>query len=150
MAFELEHLDLAAPRLRLADSTLEVADLEHNSEEALKDDLNTPILIAHLFDGAKSIQALADGRERLDQQDLNKLKSLYHTLVFEVLGMRLPASGTAGGESITSALVEFILKLRQEAKLNKDYASADRLRDELTGMGVQLKDHKDGTDWEIH
>ncbi|MFO7670641.1 MAG: cysteine--tRNA ligase [Bacteroidales bacterium] len=129
-------------------SSISVRSLTTLCEDALRDDMNTPILIAHLFDGVKIIRALTEGKERLTTTDLDLLKSLYMTMVHEVLGIAPPTAEQAGN-NLTGDLMEMILQLREEAKANKDYPAADRIREGLTRLGVTLKDHKEGTDWQI-
>jgi cysteinyl-tRNA synthetase len=131
-----------------ASSSVSVQSLSSKCEEALRDDMNTPILIAHLFDGVKMIRSLADGIEHITSADLDQLKALYTTMVHDILGLAPSAVQKQQG-NLTGELVEMILQLRIEAKAGKDYNTADRIRDELTRLGVTLKDHKEGTDWEI-
>ena len=131
-----------------ASSTVKVDSLADKCQQALRDDLNTPILIAHLFDGVKMINQLAEGKETIDASGLSKLNSLFHQMVNQVLGLSandVPATDSG----ITDELMDLILRLREEAKAGKDYETADRIRDGLTQLGVTLKDHKNGTDWEI-
>jgi len=129
-------------------SSVRVDNFVSKCDEALNDDINTPILIAHLFDGVKMIHGLSEGKDTIDTHGLEKLQNLYHTMVHEVLG--LTQLDTQDLESsITGDLVEMILQLRNEAKAGKNYETADRIREGLTRLGVILKDRKDGTDWEI-
>jgi cysteinyl-tRNA synthetase len=130
-------------------STYSVKDLQTKCYDAMNDDMNSPILIAHLFDGVKYINSLADGKETIDAESLELLKSVYQTFVFDVLGMKAANAEGSNNMEVVSNLVEFILNLRKEAKANKDYAASDRLRDELTKMGIVVRDRKDGSDWEI-
>jgi cysteinyl-tRNA synthetase len=129
-------------------SSISVKTLTDNCEDALRDDMNTPVLIAHLFDGVKMIRALADQKESITSADLERLKSLYLTMVYEVLGIAPPTAGQSGNH-LTGDLIQMILQLRNEAKANRDYPTADRIRDDLVRLGVTLKDHPGGTDWEI-
>ena len=129
-------------------SSVRVDNFVSKCDEALNDDINTPILMAHLFDGVKMIHGLSEGKDTIDAHGLEKLQNLYHTMVHEVLG--LTQLDTQDLESsITGDLVEMILQLRNEAKAGKNYETADRIREGLTRLGVILKDRKDGTDWEI-
>jgi cysteinyl-tRNA synthetase len=130
-------------------SSVSVQSLISKCEDALRDDMNTPILIAHLFDGIKLIRALADGKESLSAEDLDILKSLYFTMVCEVLGISTPDKEGAG-DNLTAELMEMVLELRKEAKEKRDFSTADQIRDRLTDLGFTLKDHKEGTDWEIN
>jgi len=133
----------------LENSSISVESLHNMCEEALRDDMNTPILIAHLFDGVKIIRALSEAKESITASDLDLLKSLYRTMVYDVLGIT-PSSEPGAENNLTGDLVEMILQLRKEAKANKDFNTADQIRDGLTQLGLTLKDHKEGTDWEIN
>lgn len=132
-----------------ASSSINVADLKTKCYEALNDDLNTPILIAHLFDGVKMINSLAAGTESITAEDLESLKTLYNTLVFDVLGLQIEGSDDGGNNELLDKVIAFLLETRNEAKKNKDWATADKIRDELTNLGIVVKDTKDGFEWEI-
>jgi cysteinyl-tRNA synthetase len=129
-------------------STIDVAALSDRCHKALEDDMNTAMLIGHLLGAVPQINNLADGKESLAKADLENLISLYHSYVYSVLGLTPPdAPGTS--DEITGHLMELILKLRQEAKINRDFQTADRIRDGLSDLGITVKDRKDGADWEI-
>jgi cysteinyl-tRNA synthetase len=131
-----------------ANSSMDLDQLVSRCDKALKDDMNTPLLLAHLFDGVKMIHGLSEGNGSIDPGGLEKLKSLYHTMVFDVLGI-VPRKSGDPGSNITGDLVKMILRMRDDAKAEKDYEKADQIRDELTGLGITLSDRKGGTDWEI-
>jgi cysteinyl-tRNA synthetase len=124
-------------------------DLREKCEAAMNDDLNTPILIAHLFDGAKMINSIYDGKLSIDEANLEELRSLYDSFVFVVLGLRTPEEEESSNE-LTSELIESILKIRQSAKERKDWNTADEVRNALQDLGITIKDRKDGADWEIN
>ena len=130
-------------------STINVKDLASRCDQAMKDDLNTPLLIAHLFDGVKWINGLSEGRHTITSEDLKMLRSVYHNYVYSVLGLTKPES-VDPGKGITGDLVEMILQWRNEVKNNRDFDRADRIRDDLSKLGITLKDRKDGADWEIN
>ncbi|MFA8435980.1 MAG: cysteine--tRNA ligase [Marinifilaceae bacterium] len=130
------------------ESTVDVKALQEKCYEALNDDINTPILIAHLFDGVKSINSLADGKEKITAEDLEQLKKLYTEFTFDILGLKEEGE-SEGSDELLGKVVELLLNTRMEAKKNKDWATADRIRDELTQMGIVVKDTKDGFDWEV-
>jgi cysteinyl-tRNA synthetase len=129
-------------------STADIAALEEKCSEAMNDDLNSPILIAHLFDGVRIINSAADGKESLTSDDISRLRNLMHTFVFDILGL-LPETDPQAGNEIIGRLVEIILGFRREARANKDWAASDRLRDALAAAGIQIKDAKDSTSWEL-
>jgi cysteinyl-tRNA synthetase len=130
------------------ESTVNLDELEKNCYAAMNDDLNSPILISHLFDAVRIINSINDGKEKINQADLEKLKSIYTVFVFDVLGLRDDQAET-GNNNLSSELIDLILNIRLEAKKNKDFATSDKIRDALTNKGVTIKDTKDGFEWEI-
>jgi len=128
-------------------STMDVEDLEAKCYAAMNDDLNTPILISHLFDGVKMINSIADGKEFITSGDLERLRSVYRIFVFEVLGLRAHETDNADDE-LTGKLMKTILELRRQAKENKDWNLSDTIRQKLNDLGIIIKDTKDGTSWE--
>ena len=129
-------------------STIDVTNLQKKCYEALDDDLNSPILLAHLFDGVKYINSVSDGNEKIDTPSLDTLKQFYNTFVFDILGLKVEATGKSD-EKLTGELMKIIIELRQTAKLNKDFPTSDKIRNDLNKIGIVLKDKKDGADWEI-
>ena len=131
-----------------AESSVDVRQYESKCYEAMNDDLNTPIVIAHLFEVVKLINQVNDSKEKLTQEDIDFLKSFMHTFIFELLGMR-DEKASNGNDKVIGYLMETILTIRQDAKKNKDYATADKIRDELTKLGIVIKDTKDGAKWSL-
>jgi len=131
-------------------STLDVEKLKRNCYDALNDDLNSPILIAHLFDGAKMINSVNDGNMTITAVDLGKLQQLYTDLVQDVLGLQPSGDSLENGNSeLFGQMVELLLTLRQEAKTKKDWTTSDQIRDRLTALGFEIKDTKEGADWKL-
>ncbi len=128
-------------------NSFQVQELREKCYAAMNDDFNSPVMIAHLFDGVKQINNLVAGKESLASNDLALLKKTYNELVYDVLGLRTEEKKQENG--LSGKLIETLLKIRQQAKQNKDFATADRIRDELNEMGVIVKDTKDGTNWEM-
>lgn len=128
-------------------SAADISILIKKCYEALNDDLNSPVLLSHLFDAVKLINSAADGTEKLKSADIESLKSLFRTFVFEILGLKDEDSGK-GNENLTEDLMKIIIDLRQDAKNKKEWASSDKIREELKKAGIILKDLKDGAEWE--
>ena len=128
-------------------STVNIEEWKGKLYDAMNDDLNSPIVIAHLFDGIKMINLLLEGKETINKRDLESFKTLFNIFVFEVLGLKAEKKGNNDG--LTSKLIETMINLRQEAKLNKDFATADKIRNELNEMGIELRDTKDGAEWKL-
>ena len=128
-------------------SSCDVQKLEKDCYAAMNDDFNTPILIAHLFDGVKIINSIKDGKESLNNTDLELLKSVFNVFVTEILG--IISDKKSDENDLTSELMELILKIRTNAKKKKDFDTADIIREELNKSGILIKDSREGTNWEI-
>jgi cysteinyl-tRNA synthetase len=130
-------------------SSFSVDEWKQRCYNAMNDDFNSPILIATLFDAVKYINAIKEGEEKISQQDLELLKNTMHAFIFEVLGL---VDSTIVNEDRTQKLsgtIELLIKLRAEARTNKDFATSDQIRDQLLSLGIQLKDGKDGTTFSV-
>lgn len=116
-------------------------------QQALDDDLNTPILIAQLFDAVKWINAIKHGKGQLTAEDLKTLQEAFQLYVHEILGLESPQENNADDGPV-DGLMQLIIDLRGQAKTQKDYATADQIRDGLKALGIQIKDSKEGSSWE--
>ena len=105
------------------------------------------MVISALFDWVRQINQLRDGQQTITAPDLDRLRTLVHTIVSDVLGLRDEKGGE--GRDLVAPLVEMLLDIRTEAKAARDWATSDRIRDRLTEIGIRVKDRKDGCDWEI-
>jgi cysteinyl-tRNA synthetase len=131
-------------------SSVDVAGLKDNCYAAMNDDMNTPVLIAHLFDGVKMINSVNDGKSTINSADLEILKKLYNDFVFDILGFKSEASsGESSNGEVLGNVVDLLLNLRIEAKKNKDWATSDKIRNSLTELGFDIKDTKDGFEWAL-
>ena len=128
-------------------STFDVQELEKKCYDAINDDFNTPILIAHLFEGVKLINLLKSNKASLNNNDLILLKSIFDIFANEVLGLKKESQQKS--DDFTNEIMDVILKLRKHAKINKDFITADLIRDELDGLGIQINDSRDGSSWQI-
>jgi len=135
--------------LKPADSsTVDIGNFKEKCYEALNDDLNSPVLIAHLFEGVKYINSVHDGNEKLSSSDIDYLKEIFEIFVFEILGLK-DETVSKGDEKLTGELMRIIIDLRQAARNNKDWRTSDKIREELNKSGIILKDLKDGVNWEL-
>ena len=126
-----------------AQSEFNIQQLKDRCYAAMDDDFNSPILIAELFEAVRIINSVYDGKATITESDLNELKKLFTEFVFDILGLKEEASQNQD----LNSLLDFIIKLRSEAKNSKDYATSDKIRIGLQQMGIQLKDNKDETIW---
>jgi len=130
----------------------EVNALEQKCYDALDDDFNTPIVIAHLFEAVGLINKVRDGHATASAADVEALRLLFQTFLFDILGMRPEAADTGADEKALEpyrGAVDLLLKVRAEAKAKKDWATSDLIRNELTSLGFNIKDTKDGVEWSV-
>lgn len=116
--------------------------------DAMNDDFNTPILISQLFEGVRMINSVNDKKLKLSAEDIASLKDTFSTFFHDVLGLQ--AEDDASNNELTEHLMQFIIRLRQNAKSNKDYATSDMIRDELAKVKIQIKDTKEGSTWSVN
>jgi len=130
-----------------AENTVEIDGLVDRCYLAMNDDMNTPVMIAELFEGVRIINSVNDGKLSLKQESIHHLRALFRTMVFDVLGLK-PQEQTANDDVAMNGLVQEFIRLRAEAKARKDFATSDGVRDRLAALGIMLKDTKEGTTWE--
>lgn len=128
------------------DQSEAIASLNSRCLQAMNDDFNTPILIASLFDAVKLINSANDGKIDISEKDKSDLELLFKGFVGDVLGLEAEEKVESSND-LTSELMELVLLLRKEAKSNKDFATADLIRDKLTSSNVEVKDTREGTTW---
>ncbi|MDD2995082.1 MAG: cysteine--tRNA ligase [Paludibacter sp.] len=131
-----------------ATSSVDTAGLRAKCEEALNDDLNTPIAISYLFEALKAINSVHDGKATISADDLNELQSVFKLMVEDLLGLKVETAATGTNEAYKQA-IDLLLNMRLEAKRNKDWATSDKIRNELTALGFEIKDTKDGFEWKL-
>ncbi len=129
-------------------SSIKVEQFETKFYEAMDDDFNTPIAIAQLFELSKLVNQVNDGKETMSDIDLEFVRNLYDVFVFDILGL-VSEVEEKGDDQLVGQLMDTILTLRQDAKQNKDWGTADKIRDELGKLNIKIKDTKDGAEWVV-
>lgn len=127
--------------------TVDIKSIEDKCMEAMCDDFNTPIVISYLFEAATIINKIIDAHEKINQENLDKLKSFLDVWINDILGIK----GEQNSDMMPTidGLVKMIIELRADARANKDWAKSDELRDKLATLGVKIKDGKEGVTWSI-
>ena len=124
--------------------------LRTRCQEAMDDDLNSPIVISHLFDSARAINTVFDGKGTISEADLEELRAVWKTYAMDILGLQLDgAQDASAGMDAYKGAVDMLLNMRLDAKRNKDWATSDKIRNELTALGFTIKDTKDGFEWSL-
>ena len=121
-----------------------------NCYDAMNDDFNSPILIANLFEAVKFINTLKEGKASISKEDFSILSEHFNAFVFDVLGLVNLNETSSDTSDKLSGTVELLIKLRAEARANKDFATGDKIRDELLALGIQLKDGREGTTFTVN
>ncbi|MGL5235665.1 MAG: cysteine--tRNA ligase [Empedobacter falsenii] len=124
-------------------STVNIDELEAKLYTAMDDDFNTPILIAHLFDAVKMINSIKDSFENITAEDLERLKAIMNGFVHDVLGLDTEAANESSDK--LDGVVKMLIEMRNQARVDKNWALSDQIRDQLSDLGIQLKDGADGT-----
>ena len=124
-------------------------DLSERCYAALNDDLNSPIVISHLFDACRLINQVADKQTTSTPDGLEALKRVFSLFAFDLLGLKPEADGNAQREESFGKAVDLLLDVRQQAKAAKDWATSDKIRDDLAALGFAVKDTKDGATWKL-
>ena len=134
-----------------ADTAKMVAGLRGKCYEAMNDDLQTPVVISHLFEACRLINILLDHKAAISDADLKELKETMQLFAFDILGLREDKSAGSGArEEAYGKVMDMILELRSKARANKDWATCDQIRDALKNAGFEVKDTKDGCVWKLN
>jgi len=115
---------------------------------AMNDDFNSPVVIAQLFDAARLINQVKDGKEKLAEEDMAVLAETYRTFLTDILGL-VPEEQSGQKDELISGLMGTIIDIRAEARAKKDFTTSDQIRDKLLKINIQIKDGKEGATWEI-
>ncbi len=129
-------------------SSADVQGLRQKCYDALNDDLNSAIVLSHLYEAATIINSAVAGTVTLTQADIDEVRGLYDTFLFDILGIKDDKQQGNNSDAFGKAM-DILLDIRAKAKENKDWATSDRIRDELTEAGFEIKDGKDGAEWKL-
>ena len=127
-------------------SSIDISVFSSKCNEAMNDDLNTPIVLSHLFDAVKIINSTKEGKHDLTIEDIEKLKQLFNKYALTIFG--LCNSEEENNVSDLDGLMSLILDIRHQSKENKDWETSDKIRDRLNDLNIKIKDTKDGANWD--
>jgi cysteinyl-tRNA synthetase len=120
-----------------------------NCYQAMNDDFNSPILIAELFSAVKFINLVKENKASISEKDLLTLNSCFKAFIFEILGLHTLNETENNHKEKLEESIKLLIKIRKEARANKDFKLSDKIRNELEQIGIQLKDLKEGTNFII-
>ncbi len=126
----------------------EILSIIEGAHADMADDFNTPKVLARLFDLATKINALGGGQLSPDLVSQSTILAMRETLdlfLFKIFGLSEAIQSDENG--LVDGLMDLIIDLRKNARDTKDWPTADKIRDGLSALKVQLKDGKEGTSW---
>jgi cysteinyl-tRNA synthetase len=130
-------------------SSVNVKELADNCYAAMSDDLNSPVAIAYLFEGVKMINSITDQKATITIADRDTLKNIFETFIYTIFGLKAEKQEETGNSEVLNEVVSLLMKLRADAKANKDWVTSDKIRNELTAIGFDIKDTKEGVSWKL-
>lgn len=119
----------------------EISDIKNKFLEAMDDDFNTSLAISYIYELVKIINIT---------NDINKLKNIkfmFDEVIEPILGLSFKKD-ICNNESLEDELIKYIIELRNNARNEKRFDISDNIRDNLSKIGITLKDGKDGTSYE--
>ena len=132
-------------------SGFELESWAQNCYTAMNDDFNSPVLIAHLFDAVKYINAVSNGLHKISAEDLAGLSKTIRLFFYEVLGLQTPEkSEKYSGVIQLEETLELLISLRDKARANKDFETSDLIRDRLQKIQIQINDTAEGSTFKIN
>ncbi|HSD64886.1 MAG TPA: cysteine--tRNA ligase [Ignavibacteriaceae bacterium] len=115
-------------------------------EETMDDDFNTPQAAAVIFDFVKEVNRVIAGNVNISREFYSGVKDFLNKTAVDVLGiLDFNSLKTESDGKLENDLIELLIKLRQDAKLEKNFKLADKIRDELKELGILLQDNKEKT-----
>lgn len=131
-------------------TTVEIPDFLTACYEAMDDDLNTPQVIAQLFEAVKIINSAADGNVKLNAEALASLRHLFDVFLVDLLGIKVAdAADNDNGRKALEGAVDLLMEIRGNAKASKDWATSDLIRNKMAELGFDIKDTKNGVEWKL-
>ncbi len=129
-------------------------EIKRAFNSAMDDDFNTALAVSVWFDMTREVNScLREGT--YSRADLERSVDLFHSFN-SVLGIfkedadgKLQLDRSSKGDGLSESLMELMLEIRQDARKNKDFATADKIRDSLNKMGIIIEDTPQGSRWKI-
>tara|TARA_B100000902_G_C27048761_1_gene783063 strand:- start:67 stop:849 length:783 start_codon:yes stop_codon:yes gene_type:complete len=127
-------------------STVNISVFKIKCQEAINDDLNTPVVLSHLFDMVKIINSAHEKMHQFTLQDINEAKALFQYYINDIFGLSSIDKET---DKNIDGVMNIILDIRSHSKKNKDWDMADKIRKELGKLNIEIQDKKDGATWDF-
>ena len=119
-----------------------------NCYSKMNDDFNTPMLIAEMFDCIRFINSVNIKSKNLNNSDKEKLSEVFNNFLFNVLGFNLEDTNQTRNDSSVE-LIKLLIKLRNQARVNKNFELSDQIRNDLLELGIKLNDDKNDSSYNL-
>lgn len=138
--------EMSSPATTAEDAPLDekVNALLNEFEEFMNDDFSTAKVLANMFELVPVINSIKDGHyslSALSAATMDKMKQLFRVYLEEIFGLRNEKESDNGK---LDGVIKLLIDIRKESKLKKDYATSDKIRQQLQELGILLKDEKNG------
>jgi len=135
------------------DFSQKIDEFDKKFEDAMDEDMNTPQALATIFDQIRETNKFISVNKDELSTIYAEIEKSYESLkrkIGNVFGIEIEMENSAKEEDgenmeLTKKLIELLIKLRSEARSEKNFKLSDEIRDELKGLGVEIKDNRDGT-----
>jgi len=129
------------------------ADIDRVYAE-MSDDFNTPKALAALFELVTKVNSFKGGHltmEGLTEPTFRRLQETFRVFIGNIFALQdeLAGGGSNGETEVLDGVMSMVLELRAQARANKDWGTADKIRDTLQALNVVVKDGKDGSTWSV-
>jgi cysteinyl-tRNA synthetase len=147
----LQKLHVAGGQLS-ADKELDdkIVKLIAELDDFMNDDFNTAKVMANLFELVPVINAIKDGHINavaISVNTLELMKTSFKVWIEDILGLK----NSKENNQVLNGVMELLIDIRKEARTNKDFATSDKIRNQLSKVGIILKDEKTGNiSWEVN
>ena len=146
-AYEVLQKMLVVSDQLAADAELDakVINIVGEFDESMNDDFNTAKVLANMFELVPIINSIKDGLIKTDAiaaATLSLLQQKFKAYLEDVFGLQ---NESANNNGALGGVMELLIEIRKEAKVKKDFATSDKIRNQLTALGINLKDDKDGS-----
>ena len=139
--------------VKISEFSQKIVEFDKKFEEAMNEDMNTPQALATIFDQIRETNKFISTNENEFSTIYYEIKKSYDSLkvkIENVFGIAIEVENTVkeeegGNMELTKKLIELLIKLRSQARSEKNFKLSDEIRDELKALGVEIKDNKDGS-----
>lgn len=127
-------------------SEIDIQDWKARAYASLDDDFNSPVLIAVLFEAVPWINMAADGKQSMSQRQIDALQESFNDFIVSILGIQRPGGSPEEGDKLEDVM-QVLIELRRGARIEKNWALSDAIRDQLGAIGIRIHDGAEGSTW---